>query len=257
MEHIAFAVKKDSTDVRLINMRTVDNDFPELIPRFKRETDFDKRCKEIELFNKANRWMKKALTLNVMLYPVIYLGNYQAMVSIYRGDGSVTVTTGGMELGQGLNTKAAQVCAYTLGIPLEYVSIIPSQTFTCANSNFTASSISSESVCFSVIKACEILLKRLQPIKDQMTNPTWKDLVFKAGVEMIDMTAIYMMTDKEPELKPYSAYAVTSFEVQLDVLLGRYEVLRMDILEDVGVSANPAIDIGQVLKISSRLYVSC
>lgn len=246
MEHIAFSVKKDPGDVRIANMKK-DNDLAELIGVIKQESQYDKRVKEIEQFNNANRWMKKAISLNVMLFPVQYYGNYQAIVSIYRGDGTVTVTTGGTEMGQGLNTKAAQVCAYTLDIPLEYVSVIPSYSFTCANSCFSGSSITSESVCFSIIKACKILKERLQPIKDQMTNPTWKELVFKAGEEMVDMTVSYMMTDREPELKPYSAYAVTIFEVQLDALLGRYEILQLDILEDAGLSANPAIDVGQVI----------
>lgn len=247
MEHIAFELQKDPVDVRFANMRQEDNDFPELIPMFKEKTDFNKRYNDIKYFNRVNRWMKKAITLNIMLFPVIYYGNYHALVSIYRGDGTATVTTGGVEMGQGLNTKAAQVCANKLGIPLDCVSVIPNYSFTSANNVFSGSSITSESVCFAIIKACEILKQRLQPIKMTMKNPTWKELIKRAGDEQVDLVASYMMTDKEPELKSYSAFAVTVLEVQLDVLLGRYEILRVDILEDVGISTNPAIDIGQVM----------
>nr|QLI62139.1 aldehyde oxidase 8 [Streltzoviella insularis] len=246
MEHIAFEIKKDATAVRLANMRKDDNDLPSLIEDFKKDTDYDKRVKEIEQYNQANRWKKRAIKINIMGFPVVYYGNYSAMVSIYRGDGTVTVSTGGVEMGQGLNTKAAQVCAYELGIPLEYISVIPNYSFVAANNVFSGSSITSESVCYSIIKACATLKERLKDVKEKMTNPTWRELVKKAGDEQVDLTATYMMKDTEEDLKPYTAFAVAILEVELDVLTGRYEMRRADILEDVGLSANPSVDVGQV-----------
>lgn len=245
MEHIAFEIQKEPSEVRIANMRTDDNDLPELIPMFQKEVDFNKRQDEIKKFNATNRWMKKAITTSSMLFPVEFYKNYHAMVTIYR-DGTVTVTTGGIEMGQGVNTKAAQVCAYTLEIPLDYVTVIPNYSFTAANDVFSGSSIVSESVCFSIIKACGILQERLKPFKEMHTKSSWKDIIVKALDDQIDLVASYMMTDKEPELKNYNAYAVTVLEVQLDVLLGKFEILRVDILEDVGLSANPTIDVGQV-----------
>lgn len=246
MEHIAFEVQKDHTEVRLVNMRQEDNDIPTLLQTLKAKADYEKRVNEIKTFNKNNRWMKKAIQTSVMLFPVIYYGNYTAMVSIYRGDGSVTVTTGGIEMGQGVNTKAAQVCAYELGIPLEKVTVIPNYSFVAANNIFSGSSIVSESVTYSIIQACKTLKERLKPIKEQMTNPTWLQLIKRAGDELVDLTATYMMTDKNPELQGYSAFAVTIAEVELDVLTGKFQISRVDILEDAGLSANPSIDIGQV-----------
>ncbi|KAJ2951736.1 hypothetical protein O0L34_g13901 [Tuta absoluta] len=246
MEHIAFTVGKDATAVRLANMRTEDNDLPQLIEEYKKDCDYDNRVDEIEKFNQANRWKKRAIKIAVMSFPVIYYGNYSAMVSIYRGDGTVTVTSGGAEMGQGVNTKAQQVCAYELGIPLEDVSVLPMYSFVCANNVFSGSSIVSEAVCYSIIRACDTLKQRLQPIKDKMTDPTWKELIKKAGEELIDLTASYMMTDKEKDLSNYNAYSVTILETELDALTGRYEILRTDILEDVGLSTNPTVDVGQV-----------
>ncbi|KAM3962034.1 uncharacterized protein ACR2FA_003926 [Aphomia sociella] len=246
MEHIAYGVNKDSTDVRIANMRTDDNDLPQLIQVLKKEADYDDRVKRIEDYNKSNRWMKKAIHISPMLFPVVYYGNYSAMVSIYRGDGTVTITTGGIEMGQGLNTKAAQVCAHQLGIPLRYISVLPSLSFVAANNVFSGSSITSESVCYSIIKSCETLNKRLEPIRRELTNPTWEQLIWKAGEELVDLTATYMMTDSEKGLEGYSAFGIAILETQLDVLTGRYELLRADILEDVGLSANPTIDVGQL-----------
>ncbi|KAL4711114.1 hypothetical protein ACJJTC_009485 [Scirpophaga incertulas] len=246
MEHIAFAVKKDATEVRLVNMRTEDNDLPALIAEYKKETDYDKRVKDIEQYNKANRWMKRAISIDVMSFPVEYYGNYSAMVSIYRGDGTVTITTGGIEMGQGCNTKVAQVCAYELGIPLECISVLPHYSFAAANNILSGSSITTECASYATIKCCEMLKMRLEPIKAKMTDPTWKELIAKAGDEQVDLTAIYMMTDKEKDLSKYSAFAVAILEAQLDVLTGRFEIVRADILEDAGLSANPKLDVGQV-----------
>ncbi|XP_063364889.1 uncharacterized protein LOC134653456 [Cydia amplana] len=246
MEHIAFAVQKDPTDVRIANMRTDDNDLPTLIDTWKKETDYDKRLQSIQEFNKANRWMKKAIKVNIMSFPVEYYGNYSAMVSIYRGDGTVTVTTGGVEMGQGVNTKVAQIVAYKLGIPLEMVTVLPNYSFTAANNVFSGSSIVSECVCYSAIKSCDTLNARLLPLRQKMSNPSWGALIKQAGDDQIDLTATYMMTDKENDLDSYSAFAVAILEVQLDVLTARYEILRCDILEDVGLSVNPTIDISQV-----------
>ncbi|KAH9635687.1 hypothetical protein HF086_012687 [Spodoptera exigua] len=246
MQHIAFAVNKDPIAVRQINMRSQDNDLPELIENYKKEVDYDRRVKEIEQFNQTNRWMKKAISCNVMSWPVIYYGNYSALVSIYRGDGTVTVSTGGIEMGQGINTKCAQVCAYELGVPLEYVKIVPNHSFVAANNVFSGSSITTESCAYAIIRACEKLKANLAPIREKMPGATWKEIVQKAGEEQVDLTSLFMMKDTDENLKPYSAFAVAFIEVLLDVTTGRYQIARVDIMEDVGISANPKLDVGQV-----------
>ena len=53
----------------------------------------------------ANRWRKRALSLVPLRYPVHLWAKYPALVSIYDLDGTVAVSVGGIEMGQGLNTK--------------------------------------------------------------------------------------------------------------------------------------------------------
>ena len=72
---------------------------------------------------------------------------YPVMVSIYAEDGTVAISHGGVEVGQGVNTKVAQVAAMTLGIPLEMVKVKPCSTLTNANTNYTGWSTTSEANC--------------------------------------------------------------------------------------------------------------
>jgi len=70
------------------------------------------------------------------------------MVSIYHGDGSVAVSHGGIEMGQGIHTKVTQVASHFLGIPLNLVSVKPSNNFVGANSFVSGASITSETVSY-------------------------------------------------------------------------------------------------------------
>lgn len=83
-----------------------------------------------------------------MKYHLGYFGTGYALVSIYHGDGSVSVTVSGIEMGQGLNTKVAQTVGYVLGIPLDQISVKPSSSLTSPNSIATGGSVGSETSCF-------------------------------------------------------------------------------------------------------------
>ncbi|KAI8432032.1 hypothetical protein MSG28_004552 [Choristoneura fumiferana] len=244
MERIAFNLNKDSLQIRLANMRK-GNAIPEMFDQLKRDSNFDQRQEEVKKFNEENRWRKRALNLLPIEVDVFYLGNYNAVISIYHGDGSVVVTHGGIEMGQGINTKAAQVCAYILGIPLEKVSVKPSTSFTSPNAIVTGGSIGSECVAFAVKKASEILMERFKPIKDKMEKYSWEELINQAYAANVDLQASYMMSPKD-NIKPYNVQAVCALEVEVDILTGNHDVRRVDLLEDTGRSLSPEIDVAQL-----------
>lgn len=56
-----------------------------------------------------------------------FLNQAGALVHIYT-DGTVLVTHGGVEMGQGLHTKVAQVAAHNLGLPVSSVFIAETST---------------------------------------------------------------------------------------------------------------------------------
>ena len=98
-----------------------------------------------------NKWIKRGMSL----VPCKYYINLHALslpfpvlISIYENDGSVALTHGGIEMGQGINTKVAQVVASTLGLPsASAVSVKPGDAFTSANGMITGGSMASELVC--------------------------------------------------------------------------------------------------------------
>ncbi|XP_041981533.1 probable aldehyde oxidase 2 [Aricia agestis] len=245
MERIAFEIKKDAIDVRLQNMKKEDNPIPELIDYTKKISDYDTRLKAVVDYNKNNRWRKRAIKLLPMTYDLFYLSPFNAIVSVYHRDGTVSITHGATEMGQGVNTKVAQVAAYALGIPLEDISVKPSSSVTSPNCMATGGSVGSECVSYATLKACEIIKERLEEVKKKMDNPTWKELVKQAYQSGVYLQASYQFTTNGP-IKPYDIFGVVVLEVEVDILTGNHEILRVDLLEDTGRSLSPSIDVGQI-----------
>lgn len=106
MERIAKTTKKDPLKVKLANMddeskATLESMIKDLI----KSADYENRKRAVETFNNENRWKKKGIALVPMKYPFFYMGQFNAMVSVCARDGTVCVTHGGVECGQGINTK--------------------------------------------------------------------------------------------------------------------------------------------------------
>lgn len=137
-----------------------------------------------------------------MKFPTIYVSDFTAYVAIYHADGSVVISHGGAEIGQGLNTKVAQIVAHTLGIPLNYISIAPHNSVISANRSLTGATITSESICMAAKKACERILERMKPIRDKMPKASWLQIVHSAWDEAIDLTEKQTFHIKESTAYP-------------------------------------------------------
>lgn len=147
MEHTAFELGVDPLEVRLANLVT-GHKMAEMVPRFVKSSQYKQRRQEIINHNKQHRWIKRGLGLALIEYHIGYFGHFPATVAIYHGDGTVVITHGGIEMGQGINTKIAQVAAHCLGIPMEAIRIEGSTSINGANAMVTGGSIGSENVCF-------------------------------------------------------------------------------------------------------------
>ncbi|ELK35886.1 Aldehyde oxidase [Myotis davidii] len=222
------------------------------------KSSFGSRRKQVEAFNKKNYWKKKGLAIIPMKFSVGFgATSYHqaaALVHIYT-DGSVLVTHGGNELGQGIHTKMLQVASRELKIPMSYMHICETSTATVPNTIATAASIGSDVNGRAVQNACQILLKRLEPIIKKNPEGSWEDWVKAAFEQRISLSATgyfrgykaFMDWEKgEGDPFPYYVYGAACSEVEIDCLTGAHKKIRTDIVMDACCSLNPAIDIGQV-----------
>ncbi|KAM3961487.1 LOW QUALITY PROTEIN: uncharacterized protein ACR2FA_004382 [Aphomia sociella] len=244
MEKISYQLSVDPVDVRLANLDNVNYaDIKDMFENLKMTSEYLKRRTEINNFNEENRWKKRGLRFSFLRWESVDSRYYDVNIAVYHGDGSVVISHGGIEIGQGINTKAAQICAYTLNIPLEKIQVKGNNTIITPNGAVTGGSITSQSIGIAVQNACEELLERLEPIK-KMPNVTWEVLINEAFKSSIDLQSHGYVGKKS--IQNYSIYGVTLAEVQIDILTGESEIIRVDLLEDAGQSVSPGIDVGQI-----------
>ncbi|XP_046441655.1 indole-3-acetaldehyde oxidase-like isoform X1 [Daphnia pulex] len=250
MEHLAHVRKEDPLDFRLKNLnRSDENEFSALqhiISEVRCSSNYDERHRQVNEFNCNNRWKKRGINLLPMVYPMYYSSyRYNVLVAVNRIDGSVSVSHGGIECGQGINTKVSQVVAKELGIDISLVSIKPTNTLTNTNGSVTGGSKTSELNCYAAMRACQKLKKKMLPIREKIQDDNWNVLVEKCYNSNVDLTARHFYSPKD-DLTGYVIRGATVSEVEIDVLTGEKMIRRVDILEDAGLSINPLLDIGQV-----------
>src|SRR6202007_1755504 len=94
-------------------------------------------------FNAGSPVLKKGIALTPVKFGisfnVVQYNQAGALVQVYT-DGSLLVSHGGTEMGQGLNTKVAQVVAQELGVSFETVRATATDTTKVANTSATAAS---------------------------------------------------------------------------------------------------------------------
>jgi len=218
------------------------NYLPDMISQIEEEAEVSRRKLAVKEFNNQNRWRKRGLAVMPMLWPyeISPVYGFGVLISIYAIDGTVAVAPGGVEMGQGLNTKVAQIAAYELGCDMDVISVKPANTLAGANSMPTSGSCGSNVNLYCTQQAAKKIRARL----DKLPGDTWKEKVLHASAEGISLTEYYW--NGKDEVKQYVVYGVACTEVELDILTGNFMVLRTDVLEDVGTSPSPLIDIGQI-----------
>jgi len=249
--------------------------------RVKQRVKYDDALKSVLAFNKENRWKKRGLAITPVAYGVAS-NPKDAQVNIYE-DGSVLIYHAGCEMGQGLNTKALQMAATTLGsilgspIDLAKIKFADTQTGVIPNDQSgTGGSTGSEAVTAAVGLACQTLADRLKTVLETIaketeekakkeaqdakegkaTTPpegkssfkvTWENLCKKADTLKVLLTAQARWgLQGDSRALAYWNYGAGFSEVEVDVITGEVNIIKSDLVYDCGKSLNPAIDIGQV-----------
>lgn len=137
-----------------------------------------------------------------------------------------------------------QVASHFLDIPMEKIVVKQTSSLTSPNDVGTVASTTSEISCYVVKKCCEQLLAQLKPVRDEHPNATWEELMEIAFNKNVDLQANAFVSAEE--LQNYQTLGVSCAEVEVDFLTGNMLLRRVDILQDMGESMSPGIDIGQV-----------
>lgn len=299
IHHVAETLDKDPVEVRMKNLYrqggvthygqiVPDDVIGEIMDRLVEKSRYFERRKEIGEFNTGNPFVKKGLALVPVKFGISFnaphLNQAMALVLVYA-DGSVSVTHGGTEMGQEVNTKVAQIVATELGIDIGRIRIEATNTTRIANVGPTAASTGTDLNGMAASRAALQIRDRLADFAAQRLNspqrgisPDPSSIIFE-GNRVVDGRAPDLCMDWEKlvhmaymarvDLGAHGFYATPGIgwnadtgkgnpflyfacgagvvEVMVDAITGEYSLERVDIVHDVGESLNPAIDLGQVI----------
>ncbi len=234
---------------------------------------------EVDEFNKENKAVKRGVSVMPVTFGISFTNKMMnqagSLVHIYT-DGSVSVSTGAVEMGQGVNRKILGVAASTLGISEDLVKLETTNTTRVANTSPTAASSGADLNGMATYTACIGLKERLKKVaankfgidpnemelsegkvvsKEKGVSIDWFDLVKLAYAERVNLSsqAFYatpdLHFDKSTEKgKPfaYHVFGTALIEAELDVLRSSYKFTKVSIVHDVGKSLDVKTDIGQI-----------
>jgi xanthine dehydrogenase large subunit len=290
MDEIARHLGKDPLTIRKINLyggegrnvthyhQTVEhNNLAEIIDTLEESSDYQARRKAVTQFNINNPILKKGIALTPVKFGISFtvqhLNQAGALVHVYT-DGTIHLSHGGTEMGQGLNTKVAQIVAEVFQVDVDSVAISSARTDKVPNSSPTAASSGTDLNGKAAQAAAKTIKQRLidftcekyqvdaEHVKFENNHVIVGEQTFSfaefaqiayMGRVSLSSTGFY----KTPKIhfdratgkgRPFFYFATGAAvsEVIIDTLTGEYKTLRTDILQDVGHSINPAIDIGQI-----------
>jgi len=242
--------------------------------------DFANLQKDADEFNGKNKFLKKGVAVQPICFGISFtktpMNQARSLVHIYT-DGSVAVSTGAVEMGQGVNTKIAQVAATVFSLPIERVKVHTTNTLRIANTSPTAASAAADLNGKATLMACETILQRLKEVaaplieaetpedvsiengfvlrNGETTDLDWLILVNEAFMQRVNLSehAHYATPGINFDWSiakghpfSYHVYGTAIVGATVDCLRGIYTIDFVKACHDFGSSMNTSVDFGQI-----------
>ena len=242
--------------------------------------DFTGLQRDADEFNASSKYLKKGVAMMPVCFGISFtktpMNQARSLVHVYT-DGSIAVSTGAVEMGQGVNTKIAQVAAEMFGLPIEKVRLHTTNTLRIANTSPTAASAAADLNGKATQMACESIRDRLLEIavplveaetaadlslqegfvhrNGERTSLDFNTLVMDAHLQRVNLSehAHYATPGINFDWETarghpfaYHVYGTAIVGVTVDCLRGRYEIDYVKCCHDFGSSMNTSVDYGQI-----------
>lgn len=233
---------------------------------------------EINGFNETNKLLKKGMALMPVCFGIsftkTFMNQARSLVHVYT-DGSVNISTAAVEMGQGVNTKIAQVAAHIFSVEPAKVKVATTNTYRIANTSPTAASAAADLNGKATALACEAILQRMKEVasnelnvapdkieiknefvyKDgKKTELTWKKLAMLTHMKRVSLSELahytppgihFDATKEKGHPFAYHVYGKAIITATVDCLRGTYEFESVKVVHDFGQSMNRMVDMGQ------------
>lgn len=300
LEEIALDLGIDAFDVRRRNCYGIDdrnvthyrqlltnNMLPRLFDELEQRSDYRARVAAVAEFNARSRTELRGIAMTAVKFGISFntkfLNQANALVNVYL-DGSVQVSTGATEMGQGVNTKIRQLVADEFGIDFERVLVMATSTEKNNNTSATAASSAADLNGSAAVDAARKIRGRMAVVASEYFSRTaalepdpgqiafedgnvfdrrapaqrveWQGLVKMSYLERVSLgeRGFYSTQGLDWDVDKgcgtpflYFTQGCAVAEIEIDRFTGMMRVLRSDLLMDIGESINPGIDRGQIV----------
>lgn len=300
IEEMAAFLKKDAYEIRVLNCyqaqknnvtpygQIVENSLlPKIFEELAKSSDYKKRYDAVQAFNRKSKTHLRGLAFTPVKFGISFttkfLNQGNALVNLYK-DGTIQVSTGGTEMGQGLNTKIQQIVADEFGLDYPHVKVMATSTEKNNNTSPTAASAGTDLNGMAALEACQKIRRGLMEfaghyfasvekgiaaapdcirfedgkvydVRLPKEKVSFQEMVMAAYQARVNLGARGFYRTPQIEFnretgQGHPFYYFTSggcvSEVCIDRFTGDLTVERCDLLMDIGKSINPGIDIGQI-----------
>jgi xanthine dehydrogenase large subunit len=259
IEEIAVILKKDALAVRRINLYGIEdrnvtpygevvphNTLPRIFDELEKSSTYAARRIVIDQFNKESKTHLKGLAFTAVKFGISFntkfLNQANALVNIYL-DGSIQVSTGATEMGQGVNTNIKQLVAGEFDIDPDYVIMMATSTEKNNNTSATAASSATDLNGSAAVNACKKLRERMTEVAAKHLADATVDLQAAPGSVVFEGGMIF---DKRRPDKKLSWKELVKLSYMERVSLGErgfYATAGLDWAVDAGpeklCSGNP------------------